>query len=95
MCAFLFCGGGRKDIDMDEIVLYQPSETLRLEVKLEDETVWLTQDQLVLLFQRDKSVISRHLRNIFSEGELDESLVVAKIATTSPHGAVEGKVAEA
>lgn len=74
------------------IVLYQTDDGKTcLDVKLENDTVWLTQDQLVLLFQRDKSVISRHLKNIFSEGELDEALVVAKNATTTLHGAQKGK----
>jgi len=55
-----------------EIVLYQPDETIRLEVRVEYETVWLTQAQMVQLFQRDVSVISRHISNIFKEGELDK-----------------------
>jgi len=55
-----------------EIILYQPDNSLQLEVRLEDETVWLTQAQMVLLFQRDVSVISRHINNIFKEGELDK-----------------------
>ena len=54
----------------DEIVLYQPNEQFQLEVQLKDETVWLSQDQMALLFQRDKSVIARHISNIYSEGEL-------------------------
>ena len=64
----------------DEIVLYQPNEQFQLEVQLKDETVWLTQDQMAQLFDRDRTVIGRHIRNIFSEGELDESLVCAKFA---------------
>ena len=46
--------------------------TTRLEVKLENDTVWLTQSQMALLFQKDQSVIARHIKNIFKEGELDE-----------------------
>ncbi len=58
---------------MNEIILYQPNEIAeRIEVRLEDETVWLTQAQMTMLFQRDQSVISRHIRNVFKEGELDE-----------------------
>ena len=64
----------------DEIVLYQPNEQFQLEVQLKDETVWLTQDQMSQLFDRDRTVIGRHIRNIFSKGELDESLVCAKFA---------------
>lgn len=56
----------------DEIVLYQPDATIQLEVRLQDETVWLTQQQMAELFQKDISVISRHIKNIFSEGEVDE-----------------------
>ena len=48
----------------------------------ENETVWLTQDEIAFLFERDKSVISRHIRNIFVEGELEKDRVVAKNATT-------------
>ena len=53
-----------------EIVLYQPDNTVQLEVLVEDETVWLNQAQMVILFQRDVSVISRHIRNVFKEKEL-------------------------
>ena len=53
-----------------EIILYQPDSTVQLEVMVENETVWLSQSQMVSLFQRDVSVISRHIRNIFKEGEL-------------------------
>ena len=56
----------------NQIVVYQPNETIRLDVRLENETVWLTQAQLCELFQRDVSVISRHIKNIFSEGELEK-----------------------
>ena len=55
-----------------EIILYQPDDSIRLEVKVEYETVWLTQAQMVELFKRDVSVISRHIGNIFKEGELDK-----------------------
>jgi hypothetical protein len=57
-----------------------------LEVQLKDETVWLTQDQMSQLFDRDRTVIGRHIRNIFSEGELDESLVCAKFALPKKYG---------
>ena len=56
----------------NQIVVYQPNETVRLDVRLENETVWLTQAQLCDLFQRDVSVISRHIKNIFAEGELEK-----------------------
>ena len=56
----------------NEIVVYQPDETVRLDVRLEENTVWLTQNQMTDLFQRDRSVITRHINNVFTEGELDE-----------------------
>jgi hypothetical protein len=64
------------DVEMsaseNQIVVYQPNDMVRLDVRLENETVWLTQAQLCALFQRDVSVISRHIKNIFTEGELDK-----------------------
>lgn len=58
--------------DKGEIIIYQSENTLQLEVRMEDETVWLTQAQMIELFQRDQSVIARHIGNIFKEKELDE-----------------------
>lgn len=78
----------------DEIVLYQPNEQFQLEVQLKDETVWLTQDQMAQLFDRDRTVIGRHIRNIFSEGELDESLVCAKFALPKKYGRRGGHTQE-
>ena len=75
-----------------EIVLYQPDETVRLEVRLENETVWLTQAQIAELFQKVKSTISFHISNIFKEGELNENVVVRKNRTTTQHGAISGKI---
>ena len=68
--------------DKGEIIVYQPENTLQLEVRMEDETVWLTLNQIAELFERDKSVISRHIKNVFEEKELSKDSVVAKIATT-------------
>ena len=56
----------------NQIVIYQPNETVRLDVRLASDTVWLTQAQLCDLFKRDVSVISRHIKNIFTEGELEK-----------------------
>ena len=75
----------------NEIVLYQPNDAIHLEVMMANESVWLTQQQIASLFGVDKSGISRHLKNIFESEELDEALVVAKFATTTQHGAIEGK----
>lgn len=62
-----------------EIILYQPDEAVRLEVRLEDETVWLTQAQIAELFQRDRTVITKHINNVFKEKELEEKSNVQKM----------------
>ena len=54
-----------------EIMMYQPDETIRLEVRMGEETVWLTQQQMAELFDKDRTVISRHIRNIYKEEELE------------------------
>jgi len=69
-----------------EIVLYQPDESLELSVLLENETVWLSLDQMARLFDRDKSVIFRHAKNIFEEGELLRSSTVANFAIVQMEG---------
>lgn len=51
-----------------EVIFYQPDNTMRLEVRLEDETVWLTQQQMVTLFQSSKANVSEHIRNIYDQG---------------------------
>ena len=61
------------DSNTGEIVMYQPDETIRLEVRMDEETVWLTQQQMAELFQKDQSVVARHINNAFKEGELDEN----------------------
>ena len=69
------------------IVLYTTDDgSTQLEVKLERDTVWLTQSQMAVLFGRDRTVITRHIRNIFKEGELEESLVCAKNAQPKKYG---------
>ena len=75
------------------IIIYQTEDGLtKIDVKVENETVWLSLDQMAELFQRNKSTISRHIKNIFEEGELNQEVVVAKYATTTQHGAIEGKL---
>jgi prophage maintenance system killer protein len=70
-----------------EIVIYKASDgTTQLDVKLEEETVWLNLNQISLLLQKDKSVISRHINNVFKEGELDKIPTVAKFATVQKEG---------
>lgn len=70
-----------------EVVIYQTEDGLtKLEVNLQDETVWLSIDQMAELFQRDRSVIGKHVRNIFKEGELVKDSVWAKFAYTASDG---------
>jgi len=76
-----------KQINTGEVVIYQTEDgQASLEVNLVEDTVWLSLNHMVVLFDRDKSVISRHTRNIFKEGELDKRSVVAKYATTASDG---------
>ena len=69
-----------------EIVLYQPDETVRLEVRLEDETVWLTQAQMAELFQTTRNNITLHIGNVFKEGELVEASVRKESLLTAADG---------
>ena len=70
----------------NQIIVYQPNETVRLDVRLENETVWLTQEQMSQLFGRDQSVVARHIGNIFKGGELNRDSVYAKNAYTASDG---------
>ena len=74
-----------------QIVVYEGEKDVRLEVKTDGETVWLTQEQMCRLFGRTQPVIARHIANIFKEGELDKEVVYAKFAYTTRHGAIDGK----
>ena len=75
-----------------EIIIYRAEDnTVQLDVRMEHETVWLTQDQMAALFGRDKSVISRHIKRIFESEELRPEEVVAFFATTTPHGFMKGQ----
>lgn len=72
-----------------KIVIYQTKDgNTSIDVKLGNETVWLTLSQITELFDRDKSVVSRHISNVFREGELDRNSVVAKNATTASDGKI-------
>ncbi len=77
------------DVKKNEIILFE-NQGVKLEVNVKDETVWLNLEQMVKLFKRDKSVISRHIKNALEE-ELRNEQVVAKFATTTKHGAIQGK----
>ena len=67
----------------NEIIIYQPDETIKLDVRFENETVWLSQAQMCELFQRERSVITKHISNIFKEGELNIKSVCANFAHTA------------
>ena len=73
-------------MEQGEIILYQPDETVKLEVRMEDETVWLTQAQIVELFCSTKQNISLHINNIFKEGELAEKATVKEYLTVRTEG---------
>ena len=73
-------------MEQGEIILYQPDETVKLEVRMEDETVWLTQAQMVELFCSTKQNISLHINNIFKEGELAEKATVKEYLTVRTEG---------
>lgn len=78
-----------------EIIIYQnPIGDIKIDVRLEDESVWLSQDQMANLFGKAKSTISEHIKNVFAEGELEEQVVVRKFRTTTQHGAMAGKTQE-
>lgn len=73
----------------NEILLYQSDDgRIKIQVQLVDNSVWLTQSDMVHLFQSSKSNISEHIKHIFEEGELDPELVVRNFRTTTKHGAV-------
>ena len=72
--------------DNSQIVLYQPDEKISLHVKLEEETVWLTQAQMVELFGSSKANISEHITNIYQQGELMQSATVRKFRTVRKEG---------
>lgn len=73
---------------LDEIILYQPNETVRLEVKIQEDTVWLTQQQIALLFGVKQPAISKHFKNIFESGELDELSVYSILEYTANDGKI-------
>jgi hypothetical protein len=78
-----------------EILIYQNQEgNIKIDVRLEEETVWLSQAQIALLFGKGRTTITEHIQNVFSEGELDEKVVCREFRLTTPHGAIEGKTQE-
>ena len=77
--------------DLGEIIIFQSDEGVKLDVRLENQTVWLNIEQIAQLFNKGRSTINEHILNIFKEGELDEKVVCRKFRHTTQHGALEGK----
>jgi hypothetical protein len=79
----------------NDFLLYKsPDGDVKVSVLLKNETIWLTQEQITMLFDKAKSTISEHIKNIFAEGELDEKVAVRKFRITTKHGAIAGKTQE-
>ena len=78
-----------------EIVIYQNTEgNIKIDVRLAEETVWLSQAQIALLFGKGRTTITEHIANIFKEGELDEKLVCRDFRLTTSHGTMTAKTQE-
>ena len=78
-----------------EIIIYQNTDgNIKVDVRMEEETVWLSQAQMCELFQKSKATISEHIKNVFEEGELEEKVAVRNFRTTTQHGAIKGKTQE-
>ena len=76
----------------NQIIIYQTEDgQTQVDVRMENDTVWLSQSQMATLFDKDRTTISRHINNVFKEGELDKNVVYAKFAYTTRHGAMPGK----
>ena len=86
ICNFTFKIMNSIESQKGEIVMYQPDETIRLEVRVEDETVWLTQQQMAELFNATKQNISLHINNIYDEGELERIATVKDYLTVQKEG---------
>ena len=74
------------EVIKDEVVVYQPDDKVRIEVRLNDDMIWISQPQMVQLFQSSKANISEHIKNIFQQNELDENSTVRKIRTLQKEG---------
>ena len=78
-----------------EILIYQNTEgKIKIDVRLEEETVWLTQEQMAALFGKSRTTITEHIQNVFKEGELNEEVVCRNFRLTTQHGAIPGKTQE-
>ena len=86
---------GELTIGTSQLLIYESANgNIKIDVILEDETVWLTQDKMALLFGKGRSTITEHIRNVFAEGELQEEVVCRNFRHTTQHGAIEGKTQE-
>jgi hypothetical protein len=78
-----------------EIIIYQNTDgKIKVDVRLEEDTVWLTQAQIAQVFTKGRSTIAEHIQHVFAEGELDQKVVCREFRQTTQHGAVEGKTQE-
>lgn len=75
----------------NEIVIYQADELTKVEVQIDEETVWRSQEQMAALFGRNRVAITQHIGNIFKEGELEKEVVCKEFLLTTQHGALQGK----
>jgi hypothetical protein len=83
------------ELPSSEIIIYQnPDGNIKIDVRLEEESVWLTQDQMATLFGKGRTTITEHIGNVFKEGELDEKVVCRNFRHTTQHGAIQGKTQE-
>lgn len=79
----------------NKIIIYQTeNEDIKVDVYFEDGTFWLSQKSISQLFGVDVSTLSKHLKNIFNDDELDPEVAIAKFANTTQHGAIKGKTQE-
>ncbi len=83
------------NMNTSKILIFQNNEgSIKIDVRLEEETVWLTQDQMAALFGKARTTITEHIQNVFKEGELTEEVVCRNFRLTTQHGAIEGKTQE-
>ncbi len=83
----------KKEIQNNDIILFKTDdEKIKIDVLFEEETVWLTQEQMAFLFEKGRSTVTEHIANVFKEGELEEKVVCRKFRHTTQHGAIEGKM---
>lgn len=91
---FCICGYKWEDApqtDLGEMIIYQSDDGVKLDVRLENKTVWLNVEQIAVLFNKGRSTINEYILNIFKEGDLDEKVVCRKFRQTTQHGAMTGK----